>query len=190
MKNCGHHHHHHHLFLLLLFFVALRHKAWPLDQWIAYQLFKKRWLSGPNPFCYPQQLLGRTVAWAIEPAFHWWGLVGQFATGHRHLPQFWIFVKSITITLEAVSLCARSPPRGGLQPWASIAIIIIIIIIIIINNNNKNHHQNHNHNNHHHRHHHHHNHPTLPPSFKSPTLSSIRSSFMIIRNWFIGHCPT
>ena len=94
---------------------------WPWGQCIACQLFKRGdWVGYTQSTLLPQQLLGRTVAWAIEPAFHWWGLVGQFATGHRHLPQFWISAKSITINLGAVSLCARSPPRGGLQPWASL----------------------------------------------------------------------
>ena len=52
----------------------------------------------------PQQLLGRTVAWAIDSAFHWRGLVGQFATVHQHLPQFWIFAKWITINLGPFTL--------------------------------------------------------------------------------------
>ena len=136
-----HHQHHHYLLLLLPRYTPFRVWDWPWGQCIACQLFKRGdWVGYTQSTLLPQQLLGRTVAWAIEPAFHWWGLVGQFATGHRHLPQFWISAKSITINLGAVSLCARSPPRG-LQPWAShhhyqyhhhIIIIIIIIINIII----------------------------------------------------------
>ena len=83
--------------------------------------FSKRgyWVGYTQSTMLPHQLLGKTVAWAIEPAFHRWGLVEQFATGHQHLPQFWISVKWIAINLRAESLCARSPPRWGLQPWAS-----------------------------------------------------------------------
>ena len=126
--HCHHyqHHYHHYLLLLLLLLLLLSHYTpfevwdWPCGQWIVCQLFKRGdWVGYTQSTLLPQQLLGRTIAWAIEPAFHWWGLVGQFATGHRHLPQFWISAKSITITLGAVPLCARSPPRGGLQPSSS-----------------------------------------------------------------------
>ena len=125
------------IIIIIFFFFFFFSRCTPFGVWdgpwgqcIACQLFKRGdWVGYTQSTLLPQQLLGRTVAWAIEPAFHWWGLVGQFATGHRHLPQFWISVKSITINVGAVSLCARSPPRGGLQPWAS--------------NNNNNHHYHH-----------------------------------------------
>ena len=91
---------------------------WPWGQCIACQLFKRGdWVGYTQSTLLPQQLLGRTVAWAIEPAFHWWGLVGQFATGHRHLPQFWISAKSIYQLRGSISLCPlttmrRSPTMG------------------------------------------------------------------------------
>ena len=64
------HHHHNHLsssFFFILF-VALRHQAWPWGQWIACQLFKRgNWVSYTQSTLLPQQLLGRTAAWATEP---------------------------------------------------------------------------------------------------------------------------
>ena len=135
------------IIIIIIFFFFPRYTPfgvwdWPWGQWIACQLSKRGdWVGYTQSTLLPQKLLGRTVAWAIEPAFHWRGLVGQLATGHWHLPQFWISAKSITITWGAVSLCACSPPRGGLQPWAS-----------------HHHHHHHRHHHHHHRHHHHHHH--------------------------------
>ena len=90
------------------------------------------WVGFTRSTLFPQQLLNRTAAWTIEPDFHWRGLVGQFATGHQHLPQFWISARWIVINLGAESLCAPSPSWWGLQPWASTIIIIIIITFIFI----------------------------------------------------------
>ena len=92
---------------------------------VASKLFKRGdWVGYTQSTLLPQQLLGRTVAWAFEPALHWRCMVGQSATGHEHLPQFWISARWIAINLRAESLCTRSPPRGGLQPWLASLVLI------------------------------------------------------------------
>ena len=40
------------------------------------------------PLCYPNSYLSELQPEAAVPEFHWRGLVGQFATGRQHLPQF------------------------------------------------------------------------------------------------------
>ena len=41
-----------------------------------------------NPLCFPNSYLSELQPEAAVPDFHWRGLVGQFATGRQHLPQF------------------------------------------------------------------------------------------------------
>ena len=41
-----------------------------------------------NPLCYPSSYLSELQSEAAVLDFHWRGLVGQFATGRQHLPQF------------------------------------------------------------------------------------------------------
>ena len=45
-------------------------------------------LATLNPLCYPNSYLSELQPEAAVPDFHWRGLVGQFATGRQHLPQF------------------------------------------------------------------------------------------------------
>ena len=77
--------------IIIVFFVTVTSLLGPVNDpvshWIACQL-----VEGDNQVGYTQsilltqQLLGRTTVGNTMLVFHWWGLVGQFATGHQLLP--------------------------------------------------------------------------------------------------------
>ena len=65
-----HHHHHHHLFFSSFLLRPSRGMGLALGSIVESKLFKRGdWVGYTQSTLLPYQLLGRTVTWAIEPAF-------------------------------------------------------------------------------------------------------------------------